>query len=266
MDFGTVVGLLSGLFLIGSAIFSEGDAIMYWDPASVLITLGGTFAATLINYSIPQVLMIFKLLGVAFMKKELEPDEVTSLIVGFAEKARREGLLSLEEDANELDNEFLQKGIQLVVDGTDPQLVRNILETKINFVEERHSQGQEIFKTMGTMCPAFGMLGTLIGLIRMLGVIDDPSSIGGGLATALITTLYGSFFANLIFIPIAGKLQVKSEKEILLKEVIIEGVLSIQAGENPRIVEEKLNAFLPTRKSRKGKVEEDEDAGMAVEN
>ncbi len=265
MDLGTVLGLIAGVILISTAIISSGEAVIYWDPASLLITLGGTVAATMINYSVRQVLSIFKLLKVVFITKELEPGEVTSLIVGFAEKARREGLLALEDEANELDNEFLRKGIQLIVDGTDPQLVRNILETKITFVEERHNQGQAIFRTMGTLSPAFGMLGTLIGLVRMLSELDDPSSVGGGLATALITTLYGSLMANLFFIPIAGKLQVKSEKEILMKEVIIEGVLSIQAGENPRIVEEKLNAFLPDAGVQRV-VDSTEDPGMAVED
>lgn len=168
----------------------------------------------------------------------------------FAEKARREGLLALEQDVMEINDPFLQKGIQLVVDGTDPELVRNILETKLTFLEERHQKGRGLFSTMGQLAPSFGLIGTLIGLIQMLSQLDDPTNLGSGMAVALITTLYGALLANLLFNPLAGKLRIRSLEEVLLKEVMIEGVLSIQAGENPRIVREKLNAFLATERER----------------
>ncbi|NLL41740.1 MAG: motility protein A, partial [Firmicutes bacterium] len=166
------------------------------------------------------------------------------ILVDFAETSRREGLLALEEKAQAIDEPFLQKGIQLVVDGTDAELVRNILEIELIFLEERHRLGQKIFEQMGALSPAYGMIGTLIGLIAMLGALDNPDQIGMGMAVALITTLYGSVASNLIFLPLAGKLGIKSDEEILLKQVMIEGILSIQAGENPRIVEEKLKSFL----------------------
>jgi chemotaxis protein MotA len=168
-------------------------------------------------------------------------------LVYFTEKARREGILALEDEVETLDDEFFKKGLQLVVDGSDPELVRNILETELAFVEERHKSGQGIFITMATLAPAFGMIGTLIGLINMLKHLDDPAVIGPNMAVALITTFYGALFANLICIPIASKLNIRSGQEVLLKELVIEGVLSLQAGENPRLVEEKLKAFLPPK-------------------
>ena len=152
---------------------------------------------------------------------------------------------SLEEATEALDDEFLKKGLMLVVDGTDPELVRNLLETELDFIEQRHKAGQGLFESMATAAPGFGMIGTLIGLINMLGSLDDPTTIGPSMAVALITTLYGSLIANLFFSPMANKLKVKSGEEILEREIMVEGLLSIQAGENPRIIEEKLKAFLP---------------------
>jgi chemotaxis protein MotA len=150
----------------------------------------------------------------------------------------------LEDAAYQVEDDFLKKGILLIVDGTDPELVRNILETELAFLEDRHKTGQSIFETMGALAPAFGMIGTLIGLIRMLRNLNNPEAIGPGMAVALLTTFYGALLANLVFIPVAGKLKIRSNEEILNKEVMIEGMLSIQAGENPRIIEEKLKAFL----------------------
>ncbi len=203
--------------------------------------MGGTFAAIMINFSMGQVLSVFPpLLRVAFSQKATNNLGVIETLVEFAETSRREGLLALEEKAMALNEPFLEKGIQLVVDGTDAELVRSILEIELAFLEERHRLGQRIFEQMGgALAPAFGMIGTLIGLIAMLGDLDDPDQIGMGMAVALITTLYGgAVAANLVFIPVAGKLRLKSDEEILIKQVMIEGILSIQAGENPRIVEE----------------------------
>jgi len=244
MDIGSFLGILSGVFLLVYAIFLGGSLRAFIHIPSMMITLGGTLAATLINYPIRQVVGMLGVLKHAFVGKSVQPSEVISTLVRFAQKARREGLLALEEEAEALEDPFLQKGLRLVVDGTDPELVRNILETELAFLEQRHKAGQSIFETMGALAPAFGMIGTLIGLINMLGNLDNPEAIGPGMATALVTTFYGALAANLLFIPIAGKLRVKSGEEILLKEVIIEGILSIQAGDNPRIVEEKLKAFL----------------------
>ena len=263
MDLLTIIGLITGTGLITWAIIIGGSAMMFISAQSAMIVLGGTLAATMINYSLDQVKKLPDLFRVAFLDRDMDSEDTIDLLVDFAEKARREGLLALEQDAMDLDDDFLQKGIQLVVDGTDPELVRNILETKLTFLEERHQEGQSIFKTMGEFSPAFGMIGTLIGLIQMLSTLDDPSGIGSGMATALITTLYGTMLANLFFLPMAGKLKIASQEEVLLKEVMIEGILSIQAGENPRIVREKLEAFLAT--AQKETAEEPGYEGMVME-
>ena len=244
VDYSTLVGVLSGVILITYAIYNGGTIRTYLSLNSFLITFGGTVAATIVYYPFPKLAQLLQVLKVAFTEKPLEPSDVIKTIISLAETARREGLLALEDAAYQLNDEFMQKGILLIVDGTDPELVRNIMETELLFLEERHGEGQGIFQTMGTFAPAFGLLGTVIGLINMLTQLDNPDSIGAGMAVALVTTFYGSFLANVIFLPLAGKLKVRSSEEILIKEVMIEGMLSIQAGENPRIIEEKLKAFL----------------------
>lgn len=260
MDLATIIGVISGIVLIVVSIELSGDLISFWSFSSVLIVLGGTIAATLINFPLNKVIGTFKVARIVFQNQTLEPDKTISILVNFAEKARREGLLALEADAEELDEPFLKKGIQLIVDGTDPELVRNILETELTFMEDRHKQSANIFEAMGASAPAFGMLGTLIGLIIMLGHLDDPSMIGPGMAVALITTFYGSILANLFFLPIAGKLKVRSSEEALNKILMLEGILSIQAGENPRIVAEKMKSFLEP--SLREKIEKKDDGDL----
>ncbi|AZR73871.1 flagellar motor protein MotP [Anoxybacter fermentans] len=263
MDLSTVVGLVLGLTLILGAIVMKGNWLIFISIDSAMIVLGGTIAGTLVNYSFGMLKNLIKHTKKVFSDSDHNPSEVIEIMVGFAEKARREGLLALEDEAQELQNEFLKKGIQLVVDGTDPELVKNILQTRLSFLEQTDKKYQEMYKTMATLAPAFGMIGTLIGLIQMLATLDNPDAIASGMATALITTLYGSFLANYLFIPLAGKLKVRSEEEILLMELMIEGLLSIQAGENPRIVEEKLKAFLISEEQELGEVP-DEELEMAV--
>lgn len=245
MDLSSTIGLLLGIVFIIRGIVTSGNLSSFWDLPSVIIVLGGTIASTLASYPIKDFLNIGKVIKKAFFYKEESPDEVITEIIGLANVARKEGLLSLEEYAENLDDEFLQKGIMLIVDGTDPDLVRNILETELVFLEERHLEGQGIFQTMGTYAPAFGMIGTLIGLINMLRYLDDPSAIGPNMSVALVTTFYGSVLANVVFLPLAQKLKIRSNSEILVKELMVEGLLSIQAGENPRIIEEKLKTFIP---------------------
>lgn len=245
MDVTSLLGLTLGAALLVGSIVINGPLSLFWDGPSVLIVFGGTLGAIMINYPFKDLVKIGSLLRIIFTNEEHKPQEVIKILVSFAEVSRREGLLALEERAQEVDEPFLQKGIQLVVDGTDPELVRSILEIELSYLEDRHVSGQEMFEQMGAYAPAFGMLGTIIGLIAMLQELDSPDSIGTGMATALITTFYGSILANLVFLPMAGKLRVKSAQELLIKEIMIEGILSIRAGENPRIVEEKLNAFLP---------------------
>lgn len=250
MDIATLLGIVLGIGSILWGMLGGGSLSTFWDLHSIAITLGGALAGTLIAFPISRVGQTFQIAGKIFQSQEQDPESVIATLVAFAEKARRDGLLALEDEAQQLTDPFLKKGIQLVVDGTDPELVRSILEIELSFLEERHKQGQSLFETMGFLAPAFGMIGTLIGLIQMLRQLQDPSSVGPNMAIALITTLYGALIANLFCIPIANKLGVRSSEEILLKEVIIEGILSIQAGENPRIVREKLEAFLaPVRRN-----------------
>lgn len=244
MDLSTIIGVIVGIVLIGSAIIMGGNGELFISLQSSMIVLGGTLAGTMVSVSMSEMMKIPHLFRIALQDIRLNSDDIIDVLVEFAEKARREGLLALEQDVMEINDEFLQKGVQLVVDGTDPELVRNIMETKLTFLEERHTKGRRIMDTMGQLAPAFGMIGTLIGLINMLSMLDDPDNLGPSMAVALITTLYGALLANLFFIPLSNKLKERSEEEILLKEVMIEGILSIQAGENPRIVEEKLTAFL----------------------
>lgn len=244
MDRSSVLGMFIGLTAMIWALTSDGDWRLFVDWPSVVITVGGTIAATLISHPMEHIKRVPLLVRVAFSQRRQTAEEVIPLMVRFAEKARREGLLAMEEEAGQLGDPFLRKGIQLVVDGVDPELVREVLQIEINFLEERHAAGRRIFQTAGTFAPAFGMLGTVIGLIHMLADLTDADAIGSGMALALITTLYGALMANLVFLPIANKLRVRSEQEVLIMEVMVQGVLSIQAGENPRIVEEKLNAFL----------------------
>lgn len=242
---GVVIGLVLGIALIIMGILTSGGQLRsFWDLASVLIVLGGTVAAVIVRYGIESFKHIGVLLRVALTAKGFQHEKTIGEVVRFAEIARREGLLAMEDETDSIDDDFLKNGVQLVVDGTDPELVKSILEIEMAFLEERHRTGQAMFTFMGSISPAFGMIGTLLGLIIMLGHLDNPDAIGPGLAVALITTLYGSVFANLFFTPLAGKLRQLTEAEILHKEIITEGILSIQQGENPRVIEQKLKAFL----------------------
>jgi chemotaxis protein MotA len=247
LDLATILGIVVGLAFVIFGIIVDGDLLSFYDLASILIVGGGTIAGTFVAYPMHQVLDAMKIVSKAFSNKQIQVGDIITKIIALANIARKEGLLALEEAAEEIDDQFLKKGIMLIVDGTDPELVRNLLETELSFIEERHKSGQGLFEMMGSLSPAFGMVGTLIGLINMLKKLDDPSAIGPSMAVALITTFYGSLLANLIFLPIANKLKLRSREEIMRKEIMVEGLLSIQAGENPRIIEEKLKAFLPPK-------------------
>lgn len=247
MDIATLGGLGIGAFFVILGIViagGMGGLFSFINIPSVLITVGGSFGAIMVANSLTKILGLVKITMNAIKTKSMETGRIISMIVTFSEKARREGLLALEDDLDELEDEFLRKGIQLVVDGTDPEIIRNIMETELNNMISRHQDGIKIFEDWGAFAPAFGMIGTLIGLILMLSNIEDKSAIGPGMSTALITTLYGAFLANLVFLPIAAKLTYVDKQEVLLREIMIEGTLSIQSGDNPRIVKEKLVSFL----------------------
>lgn len=245
MDITTIIGIVLGLALVGWGIISNSDLSNYIDPPSLVIVLGGTIAGWLVAFPMREVTNIGKVFSKTIKNSEFDIDQIITKIIELANVARREGLLALEEAVSEIKDDFLQKGVMLIVDGTDPELVKNILETEIDNLSERHAKSRGMLETMGSLCPAFGMVGTLIGLVAMLQNLSDPSSIGPAMAVALLTTFYGSLFANLIFIPMASKLNLKSNDEVLIRNVMVEGLLSIQAGENPRIIEEKLKVFLP---------------------
>lgn len=251
MDIATILGLVFGFGFIIWGIMSSGEMSSYIHMSSLIIVLGGTISATLLSYPLKTITSLWKVFQKAFFHKEVSINNIIEEIINLANIARKEGLLSLEEHGEQLDDDFLRKGINLIVDGTDPELVRNILETELTFLTERHGQGQGVLETMGTYSPAFGMIGTLIGLINMLKKLDDYDAIGPNMSVALVTTFYGALFANVFFLPLAQKLKVRSQSEILIKDLMIEGLLSIQAGENPRIIEEKLKTFIPPGKRNK---------------
>jgi len=245
MDIATIIGIAAGLVFLGlGIIFANGSFLLFFDPASLMITVLGSTAGLLASNSLSYFLGIGGVIKFAFAAPEMNAKEMIITLVSFSEKARREGLLALEDDLDELDDEFLKKGIQLVVDGTDPELVRRIMETELSYIMERHDKGKKLFDDWSLLAPAYGMIGTLMGLILMMVNLEDKSAIGPGMSTALITTLYGAIMANAILIPISNKLEVRANEEVLMKMIMIEGTLSIQAGDNPRIVRDKLIAFL----------------------
>ena len=263
MDIASLVGIVLCFVLIifGIIVGADVSALQnFVDAPSILITLGGSFCAVLAQYTLPEFVKALKSFALIFKTSEFDLPEVIRKIIDLSNIARKEGLLALEEASTELDDEFLRKGVLLIVDGTDPELVRGILETEMSSIESRHKRNAGFWNNLAGMGPAWGMIGTLIGLINMLQDMDDPSSIGPAMAVALTTTLYGSMLANWICIPVVGKLNSKNNDEMVIKEVMIEGLLSIQAGENPRVIEEKLKSFLsPAEK------EEMEGAGGEVD-
>jgi chemotaxis protein MotA len=244
MDIATFLGVVSGFGLVVIAIKMGGGLIWFWNAPSVMIVMGGTLAITLISYPFSDVLSVIKVLKNVFMYKIPQPSTILPEIVELARIARREGILALEKRVKKMNEPFLNKGVEMVVDGMEPDAIRGILENELIFTEERHKKGAEIFTVMGTFAPAMGMIGTLIGLVQMLMVMDDPKSIGPGMAVALITTFYGSIMANLMFLPVAGKLKLRRDDEIKYKQLIMEGIASIQIGDNPRVVEQKLYTYL----------------------
>ena len=247
MDLASILGMLLcfGMFAYG-VIDNAGLANMdrYLDLPSAIITFGGSFFAVMASKSMSEYIAGFKSFALIFKSPANDVTGMIQKIIELSKIARKEGLLSLEEAAGDLDDEFMKKGILLIVDGTDPELVRGILETELISVEDRHKSKIGFWDDLGAMGPAWGMIGTLVGLVNMLYEMDDPSSIGPSMAVALVTTLYGSLLANWICAPVSGKLKANNASEVMMKEIMIEGLLSIQAGENPRVIEEKLKSFL----------------------
>ena len=245
MDIATILGVISAFGLMCIAISMGGGIQLFINIPALMIVVGGTLGATMINYPVKDVLGVFKVVKKALFAKKISVTKLIKRFVTFARKSRKEGILTLEDDIKDVSDEFLRKGVQLAIDGLEPQEISEILETEIDFVRSRHQLGAEIFTTMGTFSPALGMIGTLIGLVQMLQTMDDASKIGPAMAVALLTTFYGSIMANIVCLPIAGKLRTRSKEEVLTKEMAIQGIASLSNGDNPRILEQKLQAFIP---------------------
>ena len=247
LDIASLAGMLLGAAMFLFGVFSSGGIAglgSMFDFASVVITFGGSIAGTLASNKLNDFIEGIKSIRLAFRNEQQDPGEVIRHIIDLSNTARKEGLLALEEAANGIEDEFLRKGIMLVVDGTDPELVRGIMETDLSCIEARHKKTIAVWEKWAELGPAWGMIGTLIGLILMLKDMNDPSTIGPKMAVALVTTLYGSLIANWLCNPVANKLSINNDTEMMMKEITVEGILSIQAGENPRVIEEKLKSFL----------------------
>lgn len=245
MDITTLLGLIIGVgALLGGFVGEGGHVGALFSATAGAIVFGGTFGAVAIATPMEQLKEIPKILKVAFTYKPKDPMDTITELVSLATTARREGILALEEKIETYDDEFFKNGIRLVVDGVDPDLVRSMLETELAFIESRHEKGAQPFEQAGGFAPTMGIIGTVMGLVHVLGNLADVSSLGPQIATAFIATLYGVASANVVFLPLATKLKNRTKQEVLIRELMIEGILSIQAGENPNILGQKLKAFL----------------------
>jgi chemotaxis protein MotA len=244
MDKATLIGFIAAFGLVLLAIITGGGAGAFLDSSSLLIVVGGTLGAGMIAFPLNLVIGAGKVMGNAFSEKSKDVATLVNNLVDYASKARREGILALESASKEQDDPFLQKALQLAVDGQSLEAIDEILSIEIDKVRQRHAKGAEFFSTLGAYAPALGLIGTLIGLVQMLQSMSDPSSIGPAMAVALLTTFYGAVLANLVFNPIANKLKTRSAEEVMYRELVVTGMLSISAGDNPRIVEQKLLSFL----------------------
>ncbi|MDY6949920.1 MAG: motility protein A [Thermodesulfobacteriota bacterium] len=262
MDVATLVGIVVAFGLVIISIMLGGDATWFVNYPSLMIVVGGTMGATLLAYPLAEVLSVFGVAKNVFLHKSRSVQNLIAQLVDFAKKARKDGILSFESQLKDLDDPFMVEGLQLAIDGMDSNAIEEILSTDIQYVEERHRLGAEIFSTMGGFAPAVGMLGTIIGLVQMLMQMEDPSQIGAPMAVALLTTFYGTLLANLLFLPISAKLKTRSSQEILVSQMVLEGIISIQSGDNHRVVEQKLRAFI-ARKARESEAEPDAAAAPA---
>ena len=245
MDFATLVGLLGACGIIAAAILMDSEASAFINVPSILVVAGGTFAVVLVKFPLRSVLNAVKVATNAFSERAPEPKGLIERTVELSGVVRKEGLLALENQ--DVPNEFYRKGLRLCADGLEPPFVRKVLSTDMQLALDRHKSGQEIFRAIGETAPAMGMIGTLIGLVQMLTVMEDPSQIGPAMAVALLTTLYGAVIANVVANPIADKLKLRMRQEKLTKSLIIEGINAIQDSRNPRVVSELLQTYLPTK-------------------
>jgi chemotaxis protein MotA len=256
VDVATIIGLVLGVILISMAILLGGDVMSYLNAPSVLIVVGGSCAATMTASPLARFMGLPKVIMQTLFSKPTDPMELIKQLVELAEVARRDGILALENMADQVDDDFLVSGIQMAVDGSDPESIQAIMETELENLIDRHEAGKGLLDALGRYAPAFGMIGTLIGLVAMLSNMDDPAKIGSGMAAALLTTLYGALLANICFLPLADKLGQRSSEEVLIKTISIQGVMAIQAGDNPRNVQSKLMTFLPRAQRLRAEAEQ----------
>lgn len=255
MDPTTIIGIIAGAVFIVNGIVTSGKLGNFFDPGSILITVGGTISAVLASFPLSNLKNVGKHMTKLVSGKKFKPEPVIDTIVEFAQLARKDGLLVLEEKANELDDPFFKKGILMVVDAMEAEKVREVLENEVDSMVERHDSEVEIYEKAAAYAPAFGMIGTLVGLVNMLKSMDlsagSSSNLGESMSVALVTTFYGCILANLLFMPIAKKLRIRNNEEVLYRQVIIEGVVGIQAGDNPKMLKEKLVSLLHQRSQAK---------------
>jgi chemotaxis protein MotA len=247
MDLGTVIGLVVIIGLLAGAMAMGVGLAVYIDIPAVLIVFGGSFGALLISFKMEQMKSFFKVFMIAIKPPQANPNELIKKLVEYSQKARRDGILSLEADANNETNEFLKKGLNMAVDGNEPDAIREMLEVEMEETSNRHKVNASMFSEWAAIAGAMGMIGTLIGLVAMLVNMDDPSAIGPAMAVALLTTMYGAMIGNIVGNPIATILTQRNTDEERIMTIIIEGIMSIQAGDNPRNLEAKLLAFLPPK-------------------
>lgn len=248
MDLATVIGLVAGWGAVFLCLIIEGGKIgELVNLAAAVVVFGGTAGATVVSVSMDQLLALPSVVRKAIFRHVSDQAELIKMLVEFARKARREGILALEADTANIDNRFLKKGMQLIIDGTPSELVREVLETEIVAMQERHKSGETVFATAGGFAPTFGIIGTVMGLINMLARLNEPGKMGHAIAAAFVATLYGVLVANLVCLPIGAKLKANTSEEVIAYEMILEGVLAIQAGLTPRMIEMKMMAFLPPK-------------------
>ncbi len=247
MDIATIIGLVTSIGLVITAIQMGGSLASFVDVVSMLIVVGGTIGATLINYPLKEVLGAVSIGLKTFISKIHDPKTTINELIKLSQVVRKDGILGMEGQVDGIDNEFMKKAIQMTIDGQEPSVIDDILYGETEKISDRHALGAEIFITLAGFAPAFGMIGTLVGLVLMLQNMEDPSTIGPSMSVALLTTFYGALMANILFLPMAGKLKTLSKKEMLVNEIIMAGIQSLAAGENPRIMERRLMGFLSPR-------------------
>jgi len=248
VDIATIIGIILAFALVVSAI--GGGISSFIDPPSMLIVIGGTVGVLLVGYPLAKCISVIGVVMKTFMYKVDKGSEVIAKLVELAQTVRKDGILALESEVGSIENEFMAKGLQMAIDGQEPAAIEDILYMEMDKIAERHTVGADMFTSLGTYAPSMGMIGTLVGLVLMLQNMSDPSSIGPSMSIALLTTFYGALLANILFLPMSGKLKIRSKEELLIHEIVLVGIQSLVAGENPRVMEQKLLGYLPPKERK----------------